>query len=54
MKQGNSSDRVRIALDAMGGDFAPQALVEGALLAVRELPVEVTLVGDEKQVGEIL
>ena len=27
---------MRIAVDAMGGDFAPQAIVEGALLAVRE------------------
>lgn len=27
----------RIALDAMGGDFAPQATVAGALLAIREL-----------------
>src|SRR5437868_13659205 len=27
----------RIALDAMGGDFAPQATVAGALLALREL-----------------
>ena len=27
---------MRIAVDAMGGDFAPQAIVEGALLAVKE------------------
>ena len=27
----------RIALDAMGGDFAPQATVAGALLALAEL-----------------
>ena len=27
---------MRIAVDAMGGDFAPQAIVEGALRAVRE------------------
>jgi phosphate acyltransferase len=27
----------RIALDAMGGDFAPQAPIEGALLALKEL-----------------
>jgi len=29
---------IRIALDAMGGDHAPQAEVEGAVLALRELP----------------
>jgi glycerol-3-phosphate acyltransferase PlsX len=37
---------VRIALDAMGGDFAPQATVEGAVLAARELKLSVVLVGD--------
>ncbi|HPI11627.1 MAG TPA: phosphate acyltransferase PlsX [Catalimonadaceae bacterium] len=37
-----------IALDAMGGDFAPQAAVEGAVLAHRELKdnCELLLVGD--------
>lgn len=29
---------MRIAVDAMGGDFAPQAVVEGALAAARDLP----------------
>ena len=43
---------MRIAVDAMGGDFAPQAIVEGSLLAVRECPdIELLyLVGDEKAV----
>ncbi|WP_117238042.1 phosphate acyltransferase PlsX [Thermus sediminis] len=36
---------MRIALDAMGGDRAPQATVRGALLAARE-GVEVVLVGE--------
>ena len=37
----------RIALDAMGGDFAPQATVAGALLALSELDPEhsIQLVG---------
>jgi glycerol-3-phosphate acyltransferase PlsX len=35
---------MRIALDAMGGDRAPQVTVLGALLAARE-GVEVVLVG---------
>jgi phosphate acyltransferase len=37
----------RLALDAMGGDYAPQATVEGALLALQELgpTFEVQLVG---------
>ena len=36
-----------IAVDAMGGDNAPQAEVEGALRAVAELDVKVLLVGQE-------
>jgi len=35
-----------IALDAMGGDFAPAAAVEGALRAKRERGLDVLLVGD--------
>lgn len=31
----------------MGGDHAPGVIVDGAVLAARELPVEVVLVGDE-------
>lgn len=40
---------MRIAVDAMGGDFAPGALVEGAVRAVRELDhlEQVILVGQE-------
>lgn len=34
-----------IAVDAMGGDFAPRAVVEGAVQAVREYGIEVLLVG---------
>jgi phosphate acyltransferase len=36
-----------IALDAMGGDLAPAATVEGALRAHRERGLEVILVGDD-------
>ncbi|HXJ15969.1 MAG TPA: phosphate acyltransferase PlsX [Candidatus Polarisedimenticolia bacterium] len=39
-----------IALDAMGGDHAPRAEVEGAILAARELGVRVLLVGIESTV----
>jgi phosphate acyltransferase len=41
---------VKIALDAMGGDLAPKATVEGAVMAARDFGIEVVLVGD----GEIL
>lgn len=36
---------VRIAVDAMGGDFAPQEIVAGAVQAVRMHPFELILVG---------
>ncbi|MGH9713519.1 MAG: phosphate acyltransferase PlsX [Candidatus Acidiferrales bacterium] len=39
-----------IALDAMGGDHAPRAEVEGAILAARELGVKILLVGVEATV----
>src|SRR6266511_3743723 len=35
----------KIAVDAMGGDYAPAAVVEGALLAAQDLGVEIVLVG---------
>ena len=35
---------MRIALDVVGGDFAPESTIEGAKLALDELPQEVTLV----------
>ena len=39
---------MRILLDAMGGDHAPQVTVEGAVWAAREFGVEVVLVGREE------
>ncbi|HUV75870.1 MAG TPA: phosphate acyltransferase PlsX [Dehalococcoidales bacterium] len=41
----NSSQRVRVAVDAMGGDFAPGEIVSGAIQAARDLGVEIILVG---------
>ena len=35
----------KIAIDAMGGDHAPQAVIEGALLAAQDFAVELILVG---------
>jgi phosphate acyltransferase len=45
-----SSRRHRIAVDAMGGDSAPQHVVEGALLANDEFPVDLILVGREEAI----
>ena len=36
---------IRIAVDAMGGDHAPSAVVDGAVAAVRHLAVQIALVG---------
>ncbi|MDR2708543.1 MAG: phosphate acyltransferase PlsX [Elusimicrobiota bacterium] len=41
---------MKIALDVMGGDNAPQATVEGAILASKETNAELILVGDENQI----
>ncbi len=45
---------MRIAVDAMGGDNAPDAVVEGAVLAALEYQVEVLLVGQQEVVRESL
>ena len=41
---------MKIAVDAMGGDFAPQEIVMGAVGAARQKLAEIVLVGDEKQI----
>ncbi len=43
-----------IALDAMGGDFAPELVIKGARRAVDELGLEVTLVGVPELMGDPL
>ena len=45
---------MKIAVDAMGGDFAPQNVVEGAFLVAKKHGVKVVLVGDEDQVSKEL
>ena len=45
---------MKIAVDAMGGDNAPQAVIEGAALAVRELDCTVILVGDREVIEPLL
>lgn len=43
---------MRIAIDAMGGDNAPEAVVKGAMLAVEKINnLEITLVGDEEKIN---
>lgn len=46
---------MKIALDAMGGDFAPKAVVKGAALALSRHPeVEFLLYGDREQIDPLL
>lgn len=45
---------MKIAVDAMGGDDAPAAIVEGAIAAAREYDVSIILVGDETEIKKAL
>jgi phosphate acyltransferase len=49
-----ATSRARIALDAMGGDFAPNPIVAGAIKAQSELDVEVILVGEPDRIQACL
>jgi len=44
---------MKIIIDAMGGDFAPEQPVLGALEALKEYDAEIILVGDETKIREI-
>lgn len=41
---------MKIAVDAMGGDYAPSAVIEGAVMAAREIANPIVLVGVEERV----
>lgn len=41
---------MKVAVDAMGGDFGPKVTIEGAVRASRELDTEILLVGSESRV----
>lgn len=45
---------MKIAVDAMGGDFAPKKIVAGAAKAVRRFGCEIVLVGDEEKIKKLL
>ncbi len=47
---------MKIGFDVMGGDFAPEAPIEGAILAQQILPkdVRIVLIGDEKIIIDLL
>lgn len=47
---------MKIAVDAMGGDFAPEAIVEGVVMAAAELPenVAIVLIGRQSVMQELI
>ena len=45
---------MKIAVDAMGGDFAPEQIVFGAVRAARKYQCEIVLVGDEPKIRDVL
>lgn len=45
---------MRIAIDAMGGDFAPREVVAGAVRAAKEFGCQIALVGIEERIKEEL
>ena len=45
---------MKIAVDAMGGDYAPEEIVKGAVMAAKEYGTEIVLVGPQERVEEEL
>ena len=46
---------MKIAIDAMGGDNAPKAIVEGAMEAIKDMSdLKITLIGNEKKIKQYL
>ncbi|MEJ6793609.1 MAG: phosphate acyltransferase PlsX [Flavobacteriales bacterium] len=45
-------DKIRIGIDIMGGDFAPNKTIEGSILAAKDLGqnVQLVLIGDETKI----
>ncbi len=43
---------IKVAVDAMGGDFAPGEIIKGALQAARDMDVDVTLVGIKEMIDK--
>ena len=55
MNTNDITKKITIAVDAMGGDYAPQAICMGAADACKEYPdIEVVLTGDEEKIRPIL
>lgn len=45
---------MKIIVDAMGGDHAPQVVIDGVIAAVKEYNIQVVLVGNEDKIKSLL
>ena len=47
---------IKIGVDAMGGDYAPEATVKGAILALGKVGSDsrIVLFGDEQKINSVL
>jgi glycerol-3-phosphate acyltransferase PlsX len=46
---------IRIGVDAMGGDYAPKEQIEGAMLAIKQIPdIIINLYGDKQEIAKYL
>jgi len=45
---------VRIAVDAMGGDYAPKEIIDGAIIAQQKYGIDIDLVGDRHKISNYL
>ncbi|MFZ9229106.1 MAG: phosphate acyltransferase PlsX, partial [Prochlorococcaceae cyanobacterium] len=50
----NDGDRLWVAVDGMGGDYAPGPILEGCLQAVERLPLRVRFVAESEQLQEAI
>jgi len=55
IKEPEEEISLKIAIDAMGGDYAPHQIVEGAIAAAKEhSDITIILVGDEQQIAPLV
>ena len=45
---------MKVAVDAMGGDFGPEVIIAGAVAASREFDLEIVLVGNESIIQDAI
>ncbi len=45
---------MKIAVDAMGGDYAPKEIIKGALEALQDIEEDIVLIGDKKEINKFL